>query len=299
MTRISSVLLSCCLVLGLAGCAAKVSTRARVARKTVFATAQAGLTPQERSFRDKNCFMGCPVLSAEFAFGPTQMVYRDGYVLEHTPLEKIPLWVSEQVTKQQLGGDLPRNNKFAPDPKLKPGRRSELADYKGSGYDRGHMAPAGNQTRDAELKVQTFFLSNMTPQVPALNQQIWRELEDKTRDWVEQFGVTHQITGALFYDPKEESPETADGLIEYNVIGKGHVAVPTHLFKIIIAKDSGGQTRAIAFVIENRKHTRPFQFEQFIRSIDWIEERTGLDFMPEMDLQEQRRLERDPSPLWP
>jgi DNA/RNA endonuclease G (NUC1) len=172
-----------------------------------------------------------------------------------------------------------------------------LADYKGSGFDRGHMAPAGNQTTNAKLKEETFFLSNMTPQVPALNQQIWRELEDKTRQWVEQFGATHQITGVLFYDPKEENPQTADGIIHYSVIGKGQVAVPTHLFKIIIAQ-SGGQTKAIAFVIENRKHSRPFQFEQFIKSINWIEERTGLDFMPEMNLQEQRRLERDPSPLW-
>lgn len=98
-------------------------------------------------------------------------------MLEHSAVEKIPLWVAEHVTAAQFGGDVTRDDKFQPDPLLKPGARAELADYKGSGYDRGHQAPAGNETRDEKLKSETFYLSNMAPQAPRMNQQIWRKLE--------------------------------------------------------------------------------------------------------------------------
>jgi endonuclease G len=259
---------------------------------------EAGLTPQENEDVVKNCPFGEPKLEETVNVGPTDLIARDGYVLMHSAVEKIPLWVCEYVVKDQLTGSLTRDDKFQPDPLLKKGRRAELIDYKSSGYDRGHQAPAGDQTKDATRKLETFYLSNMAPQVSALNQQIWRELETHVRDWIIERGSGYVITGPMFYDPKEENADTATGVVKHKVIGPDEVAVPTHFYKIVVAKDSSGQWQSIAFVMENRKYTKPFDFSKYIEPIEWIQERTGINFMPELDTVEQKRLERNASPLW-
>ena len=160
------------------------------------------------------------------------------------------------------------------------------------------MAPSADQTVDVRLQAETFFLSNMAPQVGSgFNQHVWKQLEEKARDWIRAAGRGHIITGPIFYDPAEEDPATADGQIEYTIIGDNAVAVPTHFYKIVVVPDAG-QPKAIAFVFENRKHRSPHDWPSFIRSIDWIEERTGLDFMPELNPVEQRRLESQPATMW-
>jgi endonuclease G len=283
--------------LALGGCG-KSLLRTRVAQFSTHTKREAGLSPADKARVDNNCFMGLPRTDSGWDFGPTQLVIRDGYVLQHSALDKIPLWVCEGVGAEQLEGNAKRKNKFVHDPLLPPKERAELADYRGSGYDRGHQAPAGNQNKDQRLKDETFFLSNMAPQKPNLNRQIWRELEELTRDWAEKRGFAYELTGGFFYDPAEENENTADGLIEYRAIGKGQVGVPTHFYKIVVAKDTSGTWQAIALVLENRDYKRPYEFKQYIKSIDWIEQRTGLDFMPDLDPVEERRLEREPSPMW-
>ena len=90
------------------------------------------------------------------------------------------------------------------------------------------------------------------------------------------------LTGGFFYDPLEEDPHTADGLIEYTLIGPGAVAVPTHFYKIVAAKD-GDTWKAVGFMLENKSQATPADFSVFIKPIDWIEAHTGLDFMPDLD----------------
>jgi len=290
-----------CLCLSAAFGCGRSMVKTRVAAGTTYARLQAGPSAADRARMERNCFVGCPKLDPNASgYGPaTALVARDGYVLEHSSLEKIPIWVAEHVTAAQLGGSLTRDNKFQPDPALKPGTRAELADYKSSGYDRGHQAPAGNQTRDAKLKSETFYLSNMTPQTPRMNQQIWRELETLARDWTLKYGETYQITGPVFYDPKEDDPRSADGTVSYKSIGKNHVAVPTHIYKIVLARRSaGGPWEAIAFVMENKLYSKPFRFDQYLKPIEWIERRTGIDFNPDMPLAEQRKLERAVPQMW-
>ena len=285
----------------IAACAAHTTHRTRIAHFSALQHPQAGLTPAQESQLEGDCGpFGRPAKDPSWDFGPTVLVIRDGYALEHSSSDKIPLWVCEGVVPEELTGSAVRRNKFAPEPLLAGHPRSELADYKGSGRDRGHQAPAGNQSHDQKLKDETFFLSNMAPQVPAFNQRIWAQLEDLTRDWVRDGKVTvaHISTGGLFYDPAEENPATADGFIEFSAIGPGQVAEPTHFYKVVVGKDSDNSWRAIGFVIENRSFPAPFDFTKFIQPIDWIEERTGLDFMPELPPDEEKRLERLASPLW-
>lgn len=280
-------------------CATVPTAQRKVAKVTVFTALPpplSSLTDTQRM--EKHCFKGCPVSDPSFGFGPTVIVARDGYVLEHSSTDKIPLWVAEFVEKSQLTGSIPRRNPFGPDPLLRVGKRAELVDYRGSGFDRGHQAPAGDQTRDQRLKDETFFLSNMSPQQPQLNQQLWAALEDKVRDWAIAAGSAYIVTGGFFYDPAEEDPNTADGIIDYSTIGPGAVAVPTHFYKIVVTKDGSGNVRAIAFVAENRRYRQPFDFPALIKSIDWIEERTGLNFMPDLTAEKETELESTPSPMW-
>jgi DNA/RNA endonuclease G (NUC1) len=134
--------------------------------------------------------------------------------------------------------------------------------------------------------------------VPALNQQIWRELETHVRNWIVERGAGYIITGPMFYNDKEEDPQTATGVITNAVIGPDGVAVPTHFYKIVVAKDASGSWQSIAFVLENRKYSRPYDFVPFIKPIEWVEQRTGINFMPELDALEKKRLEHSASDLW-
>lgn len=241
--------------------------------------------PEKKKWVEENCGkeFGVPRIRAGWrnVLGHTTLIVRKGYVLLHGDDDKIPLWVCEKVTKNQVTGNLPRDDAFAPDPLLPVGRRAELSDYKGSGFDRGHMAPAGNQTRDSELKRETFFLSNMVPQVGrTFNQGVWKDLESRVRDWAVSRSTIYTITGPMLYDPEEENATTAHGHVPLLRIGANHVAVPTHCFKIVVAKNAQGQWEASAFVLKNTKY-RPNQLDLklYLTSIRWIEERTGLDFL--------------------
>lgn len=113
---------------------------------------QANFTVEELERIDNNCPFGYPRIDPAADWGPTRFVIREGYVLEHSSELKIPIWVCEGIVRAQLEGNVPRKDVFAADPLLPPGERAEPSDYKKSGYDRGHMAPAGDQTVDPGLK---------------------------------------------------------------------------------------------------------------------------------------------------
>lgn len=262
---------------------------------------EAGFSPEEQAWLDDNCPAGLPTKDPEWPHGPTAYVVREGYALELSCADRVPLWVCEHVTPEELAGDVPRKNRFKPDPELEASCRAELADYKRSGFDRGHQAPAGNQTVSQALKDETFFLSNMAPQVGrGFNQLAWRELEDLSRTWVEEglAPTAHMITGGFFWDPAEEDPTMADGLIPHERIGDNGVAVPTHFYKIVASQQADESWRAVAFVMENRAYRKPYDFAEFIRSIEWVEARTGLDFLPDLGPVEGPELESEPGELF-
>jgi endonuclease G len=268
--------------------------RVRAAHMTALKAAVGTLSPQDQALAEENCPFGLPVKDPAFDFGPTAFIARIGYALEHSAADKIPLWVCEHVEMGELTGPADRSNKFSPDPKLPKGQRSELTDYQGSHFDRGHMAPAGDQKKSQVRMDETFFLSNMAPQVGAgFNRSTWAKLEDLTRSWVQDGAVVSAwvITGPLFYDPKEENPATANGLIEHAVIGKDKVAVPTHFYKIVVGQTADQKFKSVAFVLKNQAFPNGTTFEMFVKSIDWIEERAGLNFMPKLDEAMEKLLE--------
>lgn len=270
--------------------------------------AQAGFTPEEKDIIADKCKFGLPKPQPGAALGQIKVIVRDGYVLGHSSHDRIPYWVCEHAQKPDLAGKLKRKdgNKpdpFKPDPKLDGFPRAELKDYKGSGYDRGHMAPAGDQNRERRLKNETFYLSNMVPQIgPTYNRGIWKALEEAVRGWAIDRNEAWIITGPLFYDPLEEDESTADGEVPYYTIGDDEVAVPTHCYKIVFAKKDG-EWQSIAFVLENKTYGKPFQLKPYIVTVKWIEDRAGLDFFSEFPDDPQNhetrtRLETQKSALW-
>ena len=106
---------------------------------------------------------------------------------------------------------------------LPAGSRAELKDYKHSGYDRGHQAPSGDETKKQSLQNDTYFLSNMVPQIGQFNQHAWEGLEEMVRGWAIARGEAYVITGPMFYDPKEDDPHTATAHFTIKAIGKDHV----------------------------------------------------------------------------
>ena len=194
---------------------------------------------------------------------------RLGYGLYHDPIHKTPVFVVEHVTAAHLGSE-PRTDAFAPDPDLPKVQAAQLKDYAGNPYDRGHMSPAGNNSWSKEAMNQSFFLSNMVPQVPNNNRGIWKQLEENVRSWVRAGADIYTIEGPI-YD------------VGYKTIGPGKVGVPTRLYKIIV--DVKGN-RAIAFLMPNAE--LPVKdLPKFAVSIATVEKATGINFFPKIPADKQ------------
>jgi endonuclease G len=302
MKKLSTVFCFCAaLVILLPGCAGtKEQSTYRKAIQTEFGK-QAGFSPDEQRWIIANCPLGMPDKRTGVDFGFTSVIVHEGYVLEHSASDKIPLWVCEEVTSNNVSGNLtrPKPEPFAPEPKLEKGRRAELSDYRGKGYDRGHQVPSADQTQNRRLQTETYYLSNMCPQTGELNQRIWRALEDTVRGQARTNGPLYVITGPMFYDEAEDDPKTADGYVEHKTIGKG-VAVPTHFYKVVLWKDAQSKWQGTAVVMKNQKSMflKPYHFNDYVRSITWIEERTGLNFNPKLPGPDVGRVERAANPIW-
>ena len=222
------------------------------------------------SYDGGHVFAGYPSMDCK-------LLKRNGYVLCHDPETKVADWVSYNLRQEYLIKSADRSDDFRPDPDLPAGQRAELADYARSGYDRGHLAPAGDMTRGTKCMSESFLLSNMAPQIgPGFNRGIWKSLEEKVRSWAEARGDLYIITGPIY--------ECGD---KCKAIGLNRVQVPTHFYKIILSLQ-GSDIDAIAFILPNEKNSSD-RLPEFITTIDEIEERTGLDFCRELkdDLEDQ------------
>ncbi len=130
----------------------------------------------------------------------TKLLCNDGFAVLHSGLAHEPLWSAEHLTEEDLerGARLGRATKFFhPDLRITETDRAELSDYRGSGWDRGHLTPSG-EASDARAQEQTFSLANVVPQTPALNEGIWTGVEMATRDLARQDGEVYVVTGPAF-----------------------------------------------------------------------------------------------------
>lgn len=248
-----------------------------------------------------HCPMGDPVPRPGLDFGPTETVARAGYSLLHSADLKTPYWVCETYTAQSLRSVYDRGNlKFSADPTLQLAH-AVPADYKGSSKYRtrrgrdfpihiGHMAPAAAHASTAQRMIDTFYLSNAVPQHAAVNGGQWARLEACARTTGPVSGPKWVISGPMIYTEADVREITVD------VIGNG-VVIPTHTWKIVVYRSPDGQLKAWAAVMPNGQLPEGSQLQNFVASIDEIEDATGFNFLPELEASEQRVLERTRYPV--
>lgn len=238
---------------------------------------------------------GLPELIPGFDHPIATLVEHDGWAALHDDINLIPLWVCHRLDADDTLGDADRDDcNWKPDPQLGNGPTATDADYTHSGYARGHQAPANDYSFSQDEICETFYFANCAPQVQnGFNSGIWSTLEARCQDAAVARAEVYIITGPMFYDPvddndaPEHDPTLDDDLVEFFVIGENQVAVPTHFYKIVIDATELSAPTAIAFVVENRRHTIAADGPRFTdantRPIRWIEARTGIDFMPAIE----------------
>ncbi len=198
-----------------------------------------------------------------------------GYSLVYDEEHENAKWVAYRLDRDELYGLYEREDDFRPDDSIATGS-AELSDYRGSGYDRGHLIPAADATWSEEAMSDTFFLSNMTPQEPQFNRGIWADLEATVRNFADRLDGVYVVTGPLYLSP------------EVKTIGENEVAVPDSFFKAILSV-SGGKTEGIGFILANEKSGEALS--RFILPIDTIEEEGGFDLFPLLDDEMERTAE--------
>jgi endonuclease G, mitochondrial len=233
------------------------------------------------------------------------------YVLSHNNMDKTPDWVIEHLTKAQITGTNKRSKmKFQPEPFVDPQKRAVDDDYKNSKFDRGHQAPSDDFKANRDWMIESFYLSNIVPQVGAgFNRGIWKNLEDHVRDLVNDRGELYVVTGPVYRG------ETGNGKItigtDINLCRKAivldppareticgskskcedGVTVPSALYKIIYDPFMG---RANAFILPNISHrgfTDPLEYlKKFQVTVQVVETLTGLEFFRDLPLAERRPL---------
>lgn len=185
-------------------------------------------------------------------------------------------WTAYLLTRQAVEeGKAKRSNDFRADPEV-PGGTPDPGEYRGSGYDLGHLVPAADMKWSTHAMSQTFFTSNMSPQAPSFNRGVWKRLESAVRDWAIEKDSLYVVTG----------PVLRKGL---PAIGHGtRVAVPELYYKIILAYTRDRQ-EAVAFVMRNEKSTGSIL--DCAVTVDSVERLTGIDFFPDLPPDIEKRVE--------
>ncbi len=186
------------------------------------------------------------------------------YTLSYSEENEQAFWVYYELTPELVNGSISRTDNFRPDPKVSTGS-AELDDYKGSGYHRGHLCPAGSMDLNKTSMSESFFLSNMSPQAPGLNTGLWKKLESLVRVWTNEYDKIVVISGPVFKD-------------NLGITGINDVTVPGYYYKIIYCP---GNAQMIAFLMPNKKLSEPIK--SYIHSVDEIEVLTNIDFFHGMD----------------
>ncbi len=223
-------------------------------------------------------------LEIPLGFNDEIIVSHTGYTLSYAEEYEVPYWVAYSLTRDEvITQTAERKDNFRAD-SLIPTGSAALADYRKSGYDRGHMAPAADFRWSEEAMSDTFYLSNMCPQVHAFNAGIWSDLESAVRSIAYEDEEIYVVTG----------PVLTDG--PYETIGENNVAVPKYFYKVILDYTEP-VIKAIGFIMPNENSSEPLSY--FALSVDEVEEITQIDFFPALpdDIEEVVEAQCDPS-LW-
>lgn len=217
---------------------------------------------------------------------PSQILSYLGFTVSYNNNTRLPNWVAYELTAAEVAGDLPRKDKFRPDPRAN-GSQANKEDYRNSGWDRGHMAPAADMKWSTEAIEESCYFTNICPQNPQLNGGDWKDLEEQCRKWAEKYGNLYIACGPIILNN------------EHGTIGANEVVIPDKFYKVVLARING-EYKGMGFIFHNsplRKSkisgkppvNRPL--ESYLVSIDEVEAITGIDFFPALPANTQNRVE--------
>ena len=205
-----------------------------------------------------------------------QVIKHEGYTVSYNSEYRIANWVAYELTATEAKSKkTERSNKFVSDPQVK-GATAMNEDYTRSGYDRGHLAPAGDMKWSAKAMRESFYLSNICPQKPKLNRGIWKDLEEQCRLWALDNGSLLIVTGPVITGDMKR-------------LGKNKVAIPKSFYKVLCYYTEKGY-KGIGFLFENRDY-KDNSLKSMVIPIDSVEKVTGIDFFPSIPDEQEKEME--------
>ena len=189
---------------------------------------------------------------------------RKAFAVSYNPVTKTPHWVAWHLTAGHTDGPVTRKGFYEEEDVPQP--RATLDDYRGSGWSRGHMCPAGDNKWDDEAMRQTFSLVNVCPQNANLNSGLWNSIEMDCRKWARKFGDVYIVCGPLYLNREHET------------IGANRVVVPEAFFKVVLCLN--GKPKGFGFIVRNTDGNK--KRDLYYNSIDQVERITGMDFFADL-----------------
>lgn len=218
------------------------------------------------------------------------------YILCYDPVNRVALWAAYKLTAENVVS-AQRLDAFRTDPRLTDEENAHCDDYAGTGYARGHAAPRDDMNRTPAAQANTYFLTNMAPQISAFNGGIWARLERLARGYAKHYGEVFVITGSVLQQPVQWLPS-------------GRVAIPSRFYKIILRSPGTATPDVLAIVLphlpfqppaDSKGKPRASAADAYLAahtvSIRELETLTGTDLLPKLDVESLKRAVA--SELWP
>jgi endonuclease G, mitochondrial len=215
-----------------------------------------------------------------FDFTPSSttgaVIKRDSYIFSYNEKHEQSEWVAYVLTKDDVKYRKYERPYFVQDPMVTTGS-ADWRNYKNGPYNKGHLLPAADRRKSFSDYKETFYTSNISPQLPEFNSGIWNRLEEKVRYWATKYDSLYVVTG---------------GVLEKNLptIGHEQVSVPNYFYKVLMTKDA---SKMIAFLVPHEESDLPLY--EFVTSVDSIEKITGIDFFEQLPKDIQDRMEKSVS----
>jgi len=232
--------------------------------------------------REAMVFEGIPKATYNSMQTYTRIFRNNAYMVGYSDIKGNPLWVVYKLTSlSENTPHLKRPESFSAD-----WRNLGLitsSDYTNSGYDRGHMAPnhAISLLYGKQAQVETFLMTNITPQKPSLNQKLWQRLEEMELDsFAPKFKEVWVYTGPLF-DEKTTRLKSSY-----------FVEIPDAFYKIYVGVEANGTLKTLAVIVPQNAKANDCM-EKYLVSIDEVERRSGFDFLHRLEDTMERRLEKE------
>lgn len=194
---------------------------------------------------------------------PSIILRRKAYMTSYNSETHNPNWVAWHLTAEHVDGEIPRLRYFIEDEQV-PTPRVTNEDYKGSGWSRGHMCPAGDNKWDEVAMRESNLLTNICPQHSSLNSGLWNVIERDCRKWAKRYEDLYIVCGPVYLNREHET------------IGLNKVVVPEAFYKVILRLTP--EPAAIGFVVRNNEGKK--KKDQFVNTVDDVERITGIDFFP-------------------